>query len=169
MKESTIKRAKRVEKEVMDQLNVLFGSNFRPTVGKYAPMDIIGEHEGACWLIEVKERDISYYEGWLDTKKVFALAKARKEILAKGEFKEVRVLLVSVLPEYTYVYDLMDIISEGKVRIQTNKVNATTAKGFRNQGEKVDKEQYIIKRDDYMFEILPEGGLKLSPAYESIS
>ena len=136
----TIHKAKKVEQAVCDALNES-NSGFKYTLCPYTyeSYDIFGVGlPGSHHLVEVKERDANYWSSWfIEEKKLLSMVAHKKEMQKRGNSADLS--LAIVCKGETRMYSVRDIM---KYPVKEVAMNATTAKGFRGEGKKINKRVY---------------------------
>ena len=140
-KNFTLKKAKTVEQKVCDTLNKSDrGMEYTLCQDKYSHFDIygVGEHKH-FEIIEVKQRrDNPNWKTWfIEQAKINHMYDEKLKAMNKGNTMDLFLVIVS--DGKTVMYDINDIIQYPVITVE---MNATTAKGFRNQGKKIPKEVY---------------------------
>ena len=135
-----IARAKKVEAMVKDKLNIADrAAKYSLEADNYACWDIVGKKTDSHYeLIEVKERRSNDWDTWfIEAKKIDGMFEKEAEAREKGFKADLYLAIVS--ENKITIYNIWDIIHYPTKII---KMNRTTAKGFNNQGEKVEKVVY---------------------------
>lgn len=135
MKNSTLKRAKKIESKVCDALQE-FGV-FILAKYEFDPFDIFGYSKGKPLLVEVKERRQLWDQLYIEEYKV------RKLLKLKNKNNEIGILLAVICNKDCFIYNIEEI---AKHKIIKRKVNKTTATGFKDSGKKIEKTLYCFPR-----------------------
>lgn len=133
---------------MLSLLNDQPNCNFKLHSNKYSSYDIGGTKDDTFCIIEVKERRQMWNTLYIETKRIedmFHQAKTEGFNWETG----IKYLCVSVDGEH-YFYNV-DVITQSP-RVW-KKMNATTASGFRNQGEKVNKEVFEFESRLFDFKL----------------
>ena len=142
----TAKKAKKNEIRILDILNSKKGT-YQLANNEFSVWDIYGhDANGDIVIIEIKERRSIWNEWFIEVDKIDRMYKELK--VANKIGKKAYGLLIITTPNGDDLVYHIDKISKCK-KIK-KLMNRTTAKGFYNEGVKVEKEVYIFPLNSYV-------------------